>query len=214
MMPIVTKLKSGDIVEIITSDTSKGPSRDWLKFVKSTSARNKILQWFKKTEREGNIVKGNDRKGKGVRYAKAYDDEYTVRSIRAANKKEIKSFNKCYVEWYKIGTNKTDCNLKKFSFAVFIKEAMEYAYEMKPAEFEIFRNQAMANEKHSFYKFFQPHLLSNNSAQYITERQYPISTFSNNDRKAEQICNIYIALGIEEELERIVLSMKEATNVK
>ena len=60
MMPIVTKLNNGDIVEVVTSDTSKGPSRDWLKFVKSTSARNKILQWFKKTEREGNIVKGKE----------------------------------------------------------------------------------------------------------------------------------------------------------
>ena len=60
MMPIVTKLNNGDIVEIITSDTSRGPSMDWLKFVKSTSARNRILQWFKKTQREENIIKGKE----------------------------------------------------------------------------------------------------------------------------------------------------------
>lgn len=60
MMPIVTKLNNGDIVEILTSDKAKGPSRDWLKFVKSSTAKTRIQQWFKKTERVENIAKGKD----------------------------------------------------------------------------------------------------------------------------------------------------------
>ena len=60
MMPIVTKLKNGDIVSIITSDTAKGPSRDWLKFIKSYSAKTKIQQWFKKEQREENIIRGKE----------------------------------------------------------------------------------------------------------------------------------------------------------
>lgn len=60
MMPIITKLNNGDIVDIITSDNAKGPSRDWLKFVQSTRAKNKIQQWFKKANREENIEKGKE----------------------------------------------------------------------------------------------------------------------------------------------------------
>ncbi|MCI9246775.1 MAG: bifunctional (p)ppGpp synthetase/guanosine-3',5'-bis(diphosphate) 3'-pyrophosphohydrolase [Clostridia bacterium] len=60
IMPIITPLKNGDIVEIITSDQAKGPSRDWLKFIKSSAAKNKILYWYKKNEREENIVKGKE----------------------------------------------------------------------------------------------------------------------------------------------------------
>ena len=67
MMPIVTKLENGDIVEILTSDKAKGPSRDWLKFVKSSTAKTRIQQWFKKTERVQNIARGKETLEKEVK---------------------------------------------------------------------------------------------------------------------------------------------------
>jgi len=58
MVPYETQLKNGDIVEVITSKSAKGPSRDWLTICKSNEARNKIRQWFKKERREENIATG------------------------------------------------------------------------------------------------------------------------------------------------------------
>lgn len=60
MVNLNAELKTGDIVEIVTSNASRGPSRDWLNIVKTPQARNKIRTWFKKEYKDENIEKGQD----------------------------------------------------------------------------------------------------------------------------------------------------------
>ena len=60
MVPLTAKLKTGDMVEIVTSPSSFGPSRDWIKIVKTNKARNKIRQFFKNQDKEMSVNKGRD----------------------------------------------------------------------------------------------------------------------------------------------------------
>ena len=60
MVPLDYPLKNGEIVEILTSKAPHGPSRDWLNFVKSASAKERIRKWFKSQRREENVAKGRD----------------------------------------------------------------------------------------------------------------------------------------------------------
>ncbi len=60
IVPIDYTLQNGDIVEILTSSIEKGPKQDWVKICKTTSAKNKINQWFKREQREVNVVKGKE----------------------------------------------------------------------------------------------------------------------------------------------------------
>ena len=74
-------IKTGDQIEIITSQNSKGPSRDWLSLVKSTQAKNKINQWFKTELKEDNITRGKDMidrycKAKGINYSEINKPEF------------------------------------------------------------------------------------------------------------------------------------------
>ena len=74
LVPIDYKLQNGDRVSIITSQNSTGPSRDWLKIVKSSRARNKINAWFKSQFKEENILKGKDAVD---RYCKAHGTSFS-----------------------------------------------------------------------------------------------------------------------------------------
>jgi GTP pyrophosphokinase len=60
MVPLDYRLSNGDIVEVVTTKQSGGPSRDWINVVGSNETKNKIRQWFKKERREENIVKGRE----------------------------------------------------------------------------------------------------------------------------------------------------------
>lgn len=79
-------LKNGDRVEIITSQNSKGPSRDWLSIVKSAQARNKINQWFKQELKEDNIIRGRDLinsycKGKNINLSEILKPEFMEKTM-------------------------------------------------------------------------------------------------------------------------------------
>ncbi len=81
IVPIDRVPQNGDIIEIITSQSSKGPSRDWLKIVKTGEARSKIRQWFKKEKRAENIIVG---KGEVEKEVKRFGRNYTENQINEA----------------------------------------------------------------------------------------------------------------------------------
>lgn len=83
IVPLEYKLKNSDIVEILTSKKSNGPSRDWLNFVKTSKARSKIKHWFKKQRRDEIIEKGH-------RILDEHLDKYNIDLSEKAKEKELK----------------------------------------------------------------------------------------------------------------------------
>ncbi|MBR1673724.1 MAG: bifunctional (p)ppGpp synthetase/guanosine-3',5'-bis(diphosphate) 3'-pyrophosphohydrolase [Eubacterium sp.] len=89
-VPIEYKLKSGDRVEIITSQNSRGPSMDWLNIVQSTQARTKINQWFRQEHKAENIVKGKSAvedycKNKGIDQSNILQVKYQEKVLKKYN---------------------------------------------------------------------------------------------------------------------------------
>ena len=87
LVPIDYVIQNGDRIEVITSQNSRGPSRDWLNIVKSTQAKNKINQWFRSELKEENILHGKDMiaayaKSKGINFGEINKPEYQEKIIR------------------------------------------------------------------------------------------------------------------------------------
>ncbi len=97
IVPFSTVLQNGDIVEVLTSKSAPGPSRDWMKIAKSGQARSKIKQWFKKEKREDNIIHGkaafeSEMKRAGVPMSALSDEELLpgiLKKLAVANLDDI-----------------------------------------------------------------------------------------------------------------------------
>ena len=129
MEPIDYKLKNGDIIEILTSSNIHGPSRDWLKIVKSSQAKNKINQWFKKEKREENILRGKEMverelKKQGFTYSQLFKPEWIELVLRKYN---FASLEDLYagIGYGALTTNKVITKLKE-----------EFKKTLKPEEIE------------------------------------------------------------------------------
>lgn len=121
LVTIDYEIQNGDQIEILTSANSRGPSRDWLKIVKSSQARNKISQWFKAELKEDNIQRGKNlltdyAKAKGIRLSDVLKPEYQaicqrkygfrdwdslLAAVGHGSLKEGQIVNRLYEEWKK-----------------------------------------------------------------------------------------------------------------
>lgn len=87
LVPIDYVIQNGDRIEVMTSQNSKGPSRDWLNLVKSSQAKNKINTWFKQERKADNIVRGRDMidrycKAKGIEYSEINKPEFMEKVMK------------------------------------------------------------------------------------------------------------------------------------
>lgn len=98
IVPIDHVVSTGEIIEVITGPAGKGPSRDWLKIVKTSEAKNKIRSWFKKERREENIIEGRDTLEKEMRrnMMTIPDDQWDEFMTEIARRQRLNSAEEMY----------------------------------------------------------------------------------------------------------------------
>lgn len=99
IVPLDYKVKTGEIIEIMTSSQQgKGPSRDWLNIVKTSQARSKIRQWFKKERRDENIIEGKAQLEREFKrnFIRLSDDDYEEFVLKIAERQHCKSLEDFY----------------------------------------------------------------------------------------------------------------------
>ena len=134
------ELKNGDIIDILTSSNIHGPSRDWLKVVKSSQAKNKINQWFKKEKREENIVRGKEQiekelKKQGLTQTQLFKQEWIELVLRKYTYNTIEDLY-ASIGYGGITANKVISRLKE-----------EYKKTLKPEELEEQILEAVSQQK-------------------------------------------------------------------
>lgn len=154
------------------------------------------------------VTAGNGVVGKGIRYEKIWDTEFSEHKL---NDESVKSFNSCLIEYYSIDGERKECKQnEKIKFVDVFVDCLAYAYQKKKKEFIKLKDYAMQNPqaKKSYRTLFDIKLNKNKSQKEIPGAGISVSTYSSNDAKKNLLLNIYQDLGLD--AEKIVLSMREA----
>ncbi|MBD5545653.1 MAG: bifunctional (p)ppGpp synthetase/guanosine-3',5'-bis(diphosphate) 3'-pyrophosphohydrolase [Lachnospiraceae bacterium] len=142
LVTIDYQINNGDRIEIMTSQNSKGPSRDWLNVVKSTQAKNKINQWFKNEFKDENIIKGKELiqaycKAKSINQSDVLRPEYMEAVMRKYG----------FRDWESVLAAIGHGALKEGQVINKMQELFDKAHKQKPSDLEVI--QAVAESTHT-----------------------------------------------------------------